>query len=115
MSTIQILIVVALAFLVVLYFVNFKNRLFVRIFFLLLFFVGIVFAFSPNITNNLAKFFGVGRGADLMMYLFILFSFFAFVFIYAKFRKIQRQLTEIIRKDAIDSSVVMDSEKATDN
>ena len=49
-----------------------KNILINRVVFLLLGMVGIFLILFPNITSAIANFMGIGRGTDLVVYLFIL-------------------------------------------
>ena len=55
----------------------------------------------PEVLVEAAHFLGIGRGADLVLYLSILFSFGAFFVTYMRFRRVDEQLTKIIRHLAI--------------
>ena len=55
----------------------------------------------PESLVQLARFLGIGRGADLVFYVSILAGFFAFFLIYLRFRRIEDQLTQIVRHLAI--------------
>ena len=59
---------------------------------------GIYLAWFPDQANLIAEFFGVGRGADLVMYIWILMSIFIFIFIYIKFVEQNRLLTLLVRR-----------------
>lgn len=56
---------------------------------------------DPNILVRAAHFLGIGRGADLVLYLSVLFSFAAFFITYLRFRRVDEQLTTIVRHIAI--------------
>jgi hypothetical protein len=56
---------------------------------------------DPDLLVRIAHFLGIGRGADLVLYLSILFTFLAFFLTYLRFRRIDEQLTKIIRHLAI--------------
>jgi small membrane protein len=56
---------------------------------------------DPDILVRAAHFFGIGRGADLVLYLSILFTFLVFFLIYMRFRRVEEQLTQIVRHLAI--------------
>jgi small membrane protein len=56
---------------------------------------------DPNLLVALAHFLGIGRGADLVLYLSILFTFVAFFITYLRFRRVDEQLTKIVRHLAI--------------
>ena len=55
----------------------------------------------PEIPSVVARLLGIGRGADLVLYLSILFMLGAFFGIYLRFRRIDEQMTEIVRHLAI--------------
>ena len=56
---------------------------------------------DPAILVRIAHFLGIGRGADLVLYLSILFTFVAFFITYLRFRRVDEQLTKIVRHLAI--------------
>jgi len=62
----------------------------------------IVFVVWPDLTQNLAKFLGVGRGADLVFYISILIFWFVVLKLYSRVRSLEQKLTETIRKNAIE-------------
>lgn len=55
----------------------------------------------PEVLVWLAQALGIGRGADLVLYVSILATFAAFFLIYLRFRRLEEQLTEIVRQIAI--------------
>ena len=55
----------------------------------------------PALLVGIAHFLGIGRGADLVLYLSILFFFGAFFLTYLRFRRVDEQLTKIVRHLAI--------------
>jgi hypothetical protein len=56
---------------------------------------------DPEVLVHVAHFLGIGRGADLVLYLSILLNFFALFVIYLRFRRVDEQLTKIVRHLAI--------------
>lgn len=56
---------------------------------------------NPDVLVRIAHFLGIGRGADLVLYLSILFTFVAFFVTYLRFRRIDEQMTKIVRHLAI--------------
>lgn len=62
---------------------------------------GIVFVFFPDLTNRIARWVGVGRGADMIFYLAIVFFLFVVAKLYGRIRKLEQQLTEIVRDESI--------------
>ena len=55
----------------------------------------------PEIPSIVARFLGIGRGADLVLYLSILFMLGAFFAVYLRFRRLDEQITRIVRHLAI--------------
>ena len=54
-------------------------------------------------TDVIAKFFGVEKGADLAVYVSIIVLFYLVFKMVIKFDKMERDITKIVRKIAIDS------------
>ncbi len=61
-----------------------------------------VVALVPKATDVVARFVGVERGADLLVYLSIMVLFFAVFKIIVKLEKIDRDVTVVVRKMALD-------------
>ncbi|HEX2534931.1 MAG TPA: DUF2304 domain-containing protein [Chitinophagaceae bacterium] len=59
---------------------------------------GLLLVFFPETSSRLARFLGVGRGADLVFYLSSIFFLFLIVKLYAKVRKLEHRTTELARK-----------------
>lgn len=57
----------------------------------------------PNSTTVLANKLGVGRGVDLVVYVSILMIFFLLFRLNVKIEGVNRQITKIVRKNAIDN------------
>jgi hypothetical protein len=55
----------------------------------------------PDITQDAANFVGVGRGADLVLYISVVAILFVLVHYYTKFVELQRKLTDMTREVAI--------------
>jgi small membrane protein len=72
-----------------------------RIILLTLMLAGVVLVLDPGLSTWVANRIGIGRGTDLVMYLFILFSLFRFVGISAETKRTQRQVTLLARELAI--------------
>lgn len=56
-----------------------------------------VVAVNPGAASSLAAFFGVGRGADLVVYLALLLVFYLLFKIFVRLEKLERQLTKLVR------------------
>ena len=69
-----------------------------KILLLLIFSVGVISVLFAEYLNHIAKTVGVGRGADLMFYLFILSFIFIFTDFYLKQKDSEKKLNTVIRK-----------------
>ena len=63
-----------------------------------------VVVWIPDITNIIANFLGIGRGADLVFYISILALFYLIFRIYIKIEKIERNITRLTRDDSIKNA-----------
>lgn len=59
---------------------------------------------SPNIINETANFLGIGRGADLVFYLFMISSVFIIARIYLNSKRLEEKLSKIARELSIIKS-----------
>ncbi len=55
----------------------------------------------PSSTALVARALGIGRGADLLLYVSVLAGLAGFFYVYTRFRRLDRQLTLLVRKLAI--------------
>lgn len=58
-------------------------------------------AIQPNLTARAAELFGVGRGADFVVYLSLALLFFVVFRLMVKIEKLNREITAVVRKDAL--------------
>lgn len=58
----------------------------------------------PEITIAAARLLGVGRGADLVLYVAILGMLTGFFLLYVRFRKLEQDLTRLVRHLALHES-----------
>ncbi len=61
---------------------------------------GIVVA-QPNLTSSVAKLFGVGRGADVVVYLALAGLFFMVFRLMVKIEKLEREITKVVREKSL--------------
>jgi hypothetical protein len=61
----------------------------------------VLFVINPELTTRLAHSVGVGRGTDLLLYLFCLASTTVFLTLYKKNRTVEEKLTEVAREVAL--------------
>lgn len=59
--------------------------------------VGLLLTIEPDFANDIAHFMGIGRGADLLVYCFILITFAAILNLHLRLRAQQDSLTTIAR------------------
>ena len=84
MINIKIILLIPLVALIVILLPRLKNKTFYRLMLVAISGIGILFVLFPSITDRLAHFVGVGRGADLVTYLFMIFFFLGGVILYSK-------------------------------
>ena len=104
MTTFQLVTLPILAALVVVTAVQIgRRRLALRfgILWLALWIAAAISIANPDLLVAIAHFLGIGRGTDLVLYLSILFMFVAFFITYLRFRRVDEQLTKIVRHLAI--------------
>lgn len=58
----------------------------------------------PELTAIVARFLGIGRGTDLVLYVAILGMVFGFFAVYVRMRRIESDLTKVVRELAIRSA-----------
>jgi hypothetical protein len=104
MNGIKILLITGVAFIAVYFFLRLRNSIFDIILLLLLIAAAVVFILFPGITNQLAVWLGVGRGADLVFYISIIIFWFVILKLYARIRKLEQVVTTIVRKEALDKA-----------
>lgn len=61
----------------------------------------IVIAIEPEIANRLANLFGIGRGADLIMYGAFIFLFFLIFKILLRLNKMDKQISKLVTHIAV--------------
>lgn len=111
MTLIQLILVPAVIVLLLLYLKFFRNTLLQKSLFILFFGAGIVAVVFPELTNLLANFVGVGRGADLLLYLMVIIFYFTFIILYRKLNKIEEIQSEIIREISINKVIKFPNDK----
>lgn len=60
---------------------------------------------NPELTTKVANLVGVGRGADLILYLLVAVFLYVTVGFYLRFRDLERQLTVLARRLAVDEAI----------
>lgn len=73
--------------------------------------LGLYFIWAPDQATAFAHVIGVGRGADLVTYFWIVFSLIVIVILHLKIRLLHEQLTELARSVAIQNSTSKNNER----
>jgi hypothetical protein len=63
--------------------------------------VGAFLVWVPEVTNRFAEAFGVGRGADLVLYVWVVITLALIVFLYLKVAHLSRKVTQLARAVAL--------------
>jgi small membrane protein len=100
MNGIQILLISGIAFLYAYYVLRIKNAFIDLLVLFVLAAMGVFFVLMPDKATDIASRLGVGRGTDLLFYLCILLFLFIILKLYARIRKIEQNLTLLVRKKA---------------
>ena len=98
----QILFVAVLVFLVV-YIFLLRTAHTDRFVYLALALIGILFVLAPDLSTDIAHTLGIGRGVDLVIYTFILTGLFYSVTITSELKRLNRQMTALVRQIALDN------------
>ncbi|HZL63706.1 MAG TPA: DUF2304 domain-containing protein [Thermoleophilia bacterium] len=72
-----------------------------RLAMLLLAAVGVLLVVWPGLSSDVAELLGIGRGTDLVFYLFIIFCLFRFVSGAAHTRRLESRLASVVREQAL--------------
>ena len=104
MTGIQILLIGGVLAIFLYYISRFRNALTDLLILILFSGLAVFFILFPDYTNVIATKLGVSRGADLMFYCCILFFLFIFIKLFARIRRLEKKLTELVRKQAIDEA-----------
>lgn len=104
MNGIQVLLIGGVVVIFIYYISRFRNAFF-DLFALFLFSgLAIFFILFPDYSNIIAKKLGVTRGADLLFYICILFFLFIIIKLFARIRRLEKTLTELVRQQAKDNA-----------
>jgi hypothetical protein len=111
MTGIQILLIGGVLAIFLYYISRFRNALVDLLILIAFSGLAVFFILFPDYTNVIAAKLGVSRGADLMFYCCILFFLFILIKMFARIRRLEKKLTEIIRQKAKDEAQIPDKTK----
>ena len=100
MNGIQVLLISGIAFLFSYYILRIRNAFIDLLVLFVLAAMAIFFVLLPDKATDIASRLGVGRGTDLLFYLCILLFLFIILKLYARIRRIEQNLTLLVRKQA---------------
>jgi small membrane protein len=100
----QVLLIASL-FLFILYIFRLRTEFFDRLVYIACALVGMVLVIDPQFSTQVANLLGIGRGADLLFYLFIIASLFYAVATRSRLRRLEQQLTRLVRQDALEHPI----------
>lgn len=98
----QILLILALILFIV-YVYRLRSVLLERVIYLVCALVGVIFVIAPELSTKIANWLGIGRGADLLIYLFIIVGLFYAVSLRARIKRNEEQITSLVRRIALDA------------
>ena len=107
MNGIQILLISGVVIIFGYYVSRFRNALLDLLVLTIFAGMGIFFIMFPEYTNTIAQKLGVGRGADLLFYSCILFFLFIILKLFARIRRLEDKMTELVRQQAKDKATDM--------
>lgn len=104
-APIQPLLVIFIIFSLLVYLLHFRSLILDRMIALCLTALAVISVLFPEKTTVLANIVGVGRGADLIFYVFILLGIFSFILLSSKVAKLMENQTALVRILALKSAI----------
>ena len=101
MTSIQIILTIGIVFIGVYAYKKLRSSYLDALFILAMIGTGLAFVFFPELSNKAAHLLGVGRGADMIFYLSILFFGFIILKLYAKVRRLEQLFTDLVRENSL--------------
>ena len=100
MSGIQVLLICGVVAIFLYYLFRLRSALMDLVLLALFSGLAIFFILSPQSTTAIAHKLGVGRGADMLFYICILFFLFIVLKLFARVRRLEATITELVRQQA---------------
>jgi len=101
MTGIQVLLICGVLALLLYSVLRIRNAIFDLVVYFIFAGLAVYFILFPEQTNLIAHKLGVGRGADLLFYICILFFLFVALKLYARIRRLEKQLTDLVRQQTL--------------
>lgn len=100
----QVLLVATLIFFVV-YVSVLRTTLTDRILYFFCTLIGIIMVINPELSTRVANWFGIGRGTDMLLYLFIVTALFYTAGLRSELKKMKHEITSLVRAIALSNPV----------
>jgi len=113
MNGIQVLLISGVVIIFLYYIFRLRSALFDLILLSIFSGLAIFLILLPENTSAIANKLGVGRGADLLFYICILFFLFLILKLFARVRRLEETLTELVRQQAKNEAVFIQDKKET--
>jgi hypothetical protein len=108
MTLIQIVLTTCIVIIAAYMYLRLRNTMLDLLLILLFLVTGIVFVIFNEITDKMAHFLGISRGADMIFYLGILFLFFLILKLYSRLRRVEEKFTELVRNKSLEEAEELD-------
>lgn len=104
MKPIQYILIPLLILLLIFFERKLKKQFVIKSIFASVMLAALIFTIIPDMSTTIANFLGIGRGVDLIIYMSILGLTCCCLLLYLRMLKLERQLTAIVRKEAVEES-----------
>jgi len=111
MKPIQPILLILIVIIAVVYFSRLRRKTWDRLIVIFFILTGAVLIAVPDLSTAIAQLVGVGRGADLLLYLGIVGLSFVCLLLYAKLRQMETTLTELVRLVALQNAISPEAEQ----
>jgi small membrane protein len=101
MKPIQLILVLFLLIIAGVYFLRLRKKTYDRLIVIFFILAGVILVMVPDLSAEIARIVGVGRGVDLVLYLGLLGLSFVCLLLYSKIRELEAALTDLVRSIAI--------------
>ncbi len=115
MTGIQVLLICGVAAIFLYYILSIRSAFFDLLLLSVFSGLAIFFILAPEYTNKIAHQLKVGRGADLLFYICILFFLFISLKLFARIRRLEKTLTDLVRKQAKEDARFQPGKEETRN
>jgi small membrane protein len=113
MLPIQIILISASVFIAFYIYFRLRSNLLDAILIFLFLGGGIFLIISPDITTSIAKWLGVNRGINLVLYFTVFFFLFLILKLYSRIRRLEQKFTDFVRYEAMASIEYFGKEEAS--